>query len=502
MIVGVDDVIVVGGGTAGCVVAARLSADPGRSVRLIEAGAAGVRHDLRSATSLAGSVPGHPATWSFPGHLTPDRPFTVPRGRILGGSSAVNGAYFTRGTPADYDDWAARGSPAWAYDRLLPYFRAMETDHDFAGRAHGDAGPMPVTRPSGDLLGPAPAAFLAACRALGHPDQPDRNGGGPPGAGPVPANTRDGERVSTAAAYLPADPAARPNLTVTTGTTVRRVVIERGRAVGVEAEAGGVRTVLRAGAVILCAGAVNTAHLLLLSGIGPAADLRRHGLPVVRDAPVGASFTDHPQLWLTYRTAAPVPVRPGMILTQTALDTPDAEYLSTGVPMAAALAPEPPARVADGVELALVIGLPRPESRGRLRLASADPDAPPRLDYGYLEPAADRTRLRAAVRHGREILATPPLRDHAGTVLAPGADATDRDLDAWIRANLQTAFHLSGTAPMGAADDPHAVTDQYGRVHGVAALRVADTSVIPVPMRRGPAATAVLIGERMASFAT
>jgi predicted dehydrogenase (TIGR03970 family) len=492
----VDDVIVVGGGTAGCVVAARLSADPGRSVRLIEAGEADVPPDLRSATSLAGSVPGHPATWSFPGHLTPDRPFTVPRGRVLGGSSAVNGAYFTRGTPADHDDWAARGNPAWAYDQVLPYFRAMETDHDVTGPAHGDAGPMPVTRPSGGLLGPAPAAFLAACRALGHPEEPDRNGGGPPGAGPVPANTRDGVRVSTAAAYLPRDLADRPNLTIADRTTVRQVIIERGRAVGVETETGGVRTVLRAGEVILCAGAINTAHLLLLSGIGPPAGLRRHGVPVVRDAPVGASFTDHPQLWLAYRTTAPVPVRPGMILTQTALDTPDAEYLATGVPMAAALGTD-----AAPAELALIIELPRPESRGRLSLASADPDVPPRLDYGYLEPAADRTRLRAAVRHGREILATPPLRDHVAAVPAPGAAATDRDLDAWIRANLQTAFHLSGTAPMGTPDDPHAVTDQYGRVHGVAALRVADTSLIPVPMRRGPAATAVLIGERVASFA-
>lgn len=526
------DVIVAGGGTAGCVVAARL-AEAGRSVLLLEAGEAAPPPELRSATSLAGSVPGHPATWSFPGHLTPDRPFTVARGRVLGGSSAVNGAYFARATPDDYG-WA----PGWAYADLLPYFRALETDHDFAGPAHGDAGPMPVTRPSGDLLSPAAEAFLAACRALGHPDEPDKNAGGVPGAGPVPANVRDGVRVSTAAAYL------GPGVAVTERAVVRRVVVERGRAVGVEADVAGVPTVLHADEVVLSAGAINTAHLLLLSGIGPAADLRAHAIPVVRDTPVGTTFHDHPQIWLPYRTTRPLPVHPGMLLTQAALDTPHAELLATGVPMPVALSPAaaaPPAPSASPAagggaasarsrasrgpasglpappaargrasgppaphlagggrgaalpaarELALIVGLQRPEARGRLSLASADPGVPPRLEYRYLEPEADRKRLLDAVRHGLEVLRTPPMRELVASVGVPD------DVDgAWLRANLQTAFHLSGTAPIGA------VTDEYGRVHGVEGLRVADTALIPAPMRRGPAATAVLIGERIASFA-
>jgi len=465
----VPDVIVAGGGTAGCVLAARL-AQAGRSVLLLEAGAATAPPELRSATSLAGSVPGHPASWAFPGHLTPSRPFTVPRGRVLGGSSAVNGAYFVRGVPEDYG-WG----PGWAYGELLPYFRALETDHDFGGPAHGDAGPMPVTRPSGALLSPAAAAFLEACRALGHPEEPDKNAGDTPGAGPVPANVRDGVRVSTAAAYL------GPGVAVTERAVVRRVVVERGRAVGVEADVDGVRTELRAGEVVLAAGAINTAHLLLLSGIGPPDELRAYGIPVVCDAPVGTAFHDHPQAWIPYRTTRALPVRPGMILTQAALDLDDAEILATGVPLPLAVDPPGPSAAAawEARELALIVGLTRPESRGRLSLASADPDVPPRLEYRYLESEADRKRLDGAVRHGHELLRTPPLRDLV---------AEPRDTD------LQTAFHLSGTAPIGPVTDPH------GRVHGVESLRIADTSLIPAPMRRGPAATAVLIGERIAAF--
>lgn len=465
------DLIVAGGGTAGCALAARL-AGAGRSVLLLEAGEVTPPPEPRFASSLAGSVPGHPATWSFPGHLTPSRPFTVPRGRVLGGSSAVNGAYFARGTPEDYG-WA----PGWAYADLLPYFRALETDHDFTGPAHGSGGPMPVARPSGGLLSPAAEAFLAACRELGHPGEPDKNAGGTPGAGPVPANVRDGARVNTAAAYLGEE---RPNLTITGRAVVRRVIIERGRAVGVEADVMGERTVLRAGEIVLSAGAINTAHLLLLSGIGPPACLRAHGVPVVHDAPVGAAFHDHPQIWIPYRTTRPLPVRPGMILTQAALDAGDAEILATGVPMSLALT----GAAGTAAELALIVGLQRPESRGRLTLASPDPDIPPRLEYGYLAPGTDRRRLAEAVRHGLELLRTPPLRDLVADVTAP------EDLDA----HLQTAFHLSGTAPIGT------VTDPYGRVHGVDGLRVADTALIPAPMRRGPAATAVLIGERMAAL--
>lgn len=481
----VPDVLVVGGGTAGCVLAARL-AEAGRSVLLLEAGEVTPPPELRSASSLAGSVPGHPATWTFPGHLTPSRPFAVARGRVLGGSSAVNGAYFARGTPDDYG-WA----PGWSYPDLLPYFRAMETDHDHTGPAHGQAGPMPVTRPSGPLLSPAAEAFLEACQAMGHPAEPDKNAGAAPGAGPVPANVRNGVRISTAAAYLP-DPVPRPaatatgsapaNLTVTGRAVVRRVIIERGRAVGVEADVAGERTVLRAGEIILAAGAINTAHLLLLSGIGPAAELRAHGIPVVHDGPVGTAFHDHPQVWIPYRTTRPLPVRPGMILTQAALDVGDAEILATGVPMSLALTGD----AGTAADLALIVGLQRPESRGRLTLASPDPDVPPRLEYGYLAPEADRKRLAEAVRHGLDLLRTPPLRDLVADITSPD------DLDT----HLQTAFHLSGTAPIGA------VTGAAGRVPGIDGLRVADTALIPAPMRRGPAATAVLIGERVAALMT
>ena len=495
------DVVVVGAGTAGCALAARL-ADAGRRVLLLEAGADHARPadfppELRDAATMRAAVPGHPANWNLTGDLTGGLTVPVPRGRVAGGSSALNAGSFLRATRADLDGWADEGNSLWSYDAVLPAFRRLEADREFGHRpGHGADGPMPVSRmPDGH---PLADAFAAAADELGHPAEPDKNADGAPGYGPVPMNVLDGVRVNTAMAYL-SPRRALPELTVRGGTTVRRVVVERGRAVGVEARDG----VVRAAEVVLSAGAVASPHLLLLSGIGPADDLRRAGIEVVADVPgVGAAFTDHPTVYLGYRPARPLPpadlpLHGVLHVTSAGSACPgDLEILPWLTPFSRITGGT------DGDELVVGAGLQREDSRGRLSLDDADPGRQPRLSYGYLAEESDRRRLREAVRVAAALLGAAALAPLvAGRTDLPDAVLDgDRELDGWIRAHLTTAIHLSGTAPMGPDRDPGAVVDERLRVRGVSGLRVVDTSVLPRVPSRGPAATAVMLGERAAEL--
>jgi predicted dehydrogenase (TIGR03970 family) len=498
------DVVIVGAGTAGCPLAARL-ADTGRRVLLLEAGADHARPEdfpevLRDPARMAAAVPGHPANWNLAGTLAPGLSVGVPRGRVVGGSSALNAGYFVRATPADADGWAAAGNDLWSYDRVLPALRRLEADADFGHRPeHGADGPMPIGRVADP--GPLGEAFAAAAAELGFADEPDKNAGSAPGYGPVPLTTAGGVRVNTAMAYL-SPRRGRPELTVRGGVHVRRVVIERGRAVGLETAGG----VVRADEVVLSAGAVGSAHLLLLSGIGPADDLRAAGVPVVADCPgVGAEFTDHPNVYVGYRPGRPVPagrlpLHGVLNATSEAADVPgDLELLPWLAPFAR-ITGGPSGPHAD--ELAVGVGLMREDSRGRLSLDGTDPLRPPRLDYGYLTAESDRRRLREGVRLAADLLGTHALASFVGERTGPQDDvlAGDRELDGWIRANLTTAVHLCGTARVGPDTDPGAVVDQELRVRGVAGLRVVDTSVLPQVPSRGPAATAVMLGERAAEL--
>ena len=490
------DVVVVGAGTAGCPLAARL-ADAGRRVLLLEAGedhatVADFPTELRDPSRMAAAVPGHPAAWDIEVELTADRRVPLQRGRVVGGSSALNAAVFLRATPADVDGWAVAGNDLWGFDRVLPALRRLEADRDFGGSpVHGADGPMPVRRLPADH--PVADAFAAAVGELGFAAEPDKNAGGPPGFGPVPFTVADGVRVNTAMAYLtPRRGPAGP--TVRGGVQVRRVLIERGRAVGVETSAG----VVRAQGVVLSAGAVGSPHLLLRSGIGPAGALRAAGIPVVADVPgVGAGATDHPQVYVGWRPARPLPdgrlPLSGVLHTETGL-----ELLPWLTPFSRVTAPEA------GDDRTIGVGLQRADSRGELTLRDGDPDGPPRLRYGYLRAEADRRLMRDGVR-----LAADLLRSRAFVVL--GAERTDLpddvladddDLDGWIRARLATAVHLSGTARMGPDTDRGAVVDQHLRVRGVDGLRVVDTSVLPTASSRGTAASAVLVGERAAELMT
>jgi choline dehydrogenase-like flavoprotein len=299
-------------------------------------------------------------------------------------------------------------------------------------------------------------------------------------------NVVDGVRVDAATAYL----APRPGLTVRSGVQVRRVVVERGRAVGVETEDG----VVRAGEVVLCAGAVGSPHLLLLSGIGPAAVLRAAGLAVVADLPgVGADASDHPDVYLPWTPARPLPVAPATPPLHSALNTADLELQPWLTPFPA---------VGTGEDLVLRVALQREHSRGRLVLDPADPTALPGIEQRYLTEEADRRRLREGVRLGVELLRSPAVAPLVARRGGPPDDvlADDAALDGWLRRSIGTAVHLAGSARLGPDGDPGAVVDQLLRVRGVEGLRVVDTSVLPTTPSRGPAATAVMLGERAADL--
>ncbi|MEV0761401.1 mycofactocin system GMC family oxidoreductase MftG [Nocardia sp. NPDC050435] len=481
MVDAVAGTVIVGGGTAGCVLAARLSADPEHAVCLLEAGpvwsgAAAVPEELR----LAGRMPIGPASpwvWRYPVRLA-DGPVTgdIVRGRVLGGSGAINGGYFVRALATDFAAWA-RECPEWTFDAALAGYQQIERDLDYGEfPGHGRSGPIPVQRAVDP--GPASVEFASAAVQAGFPEIPDLNALPESipesGLGPVPCNIDAGRRAGTATTYLlPA--LGRPNLTVRGATLVTRVRFRGTRAVGVDYVRDGRVHSVQADRVVLCAGAVESAALLLRSGVGPPEQLRALGIPVVHPAAVGAWFTDHPEIGVEYRGGAPS--APEAVALEYILCHDDLEIRPYAVAFGS-----------DAAVRRVGVALMRPRSSGELRLVSADPRVPPDLDYRYLAADYDRERLRAGVGLAAELCAA-----------ITGTAATPRQPDnSWLRANLGTSQHLSGTCRMGPAGDAGAVVDERCRVHGVRGLTVADLSVAPVPLSRGPQATVVLIAERVA----
>jgi len=495
------DVIIVGAGAAGCVLANRLSEDRKRTVLLLEAG------------PDYGPDPAHwPAELLDPSSIWPDshdwgyilagreagNPFALPRSRIAGGTTTVNGCVWLRGSAADYDEWAALGNPGWSFQELLPFFQRAENDPG-GGVLAGKDGPVPVFRIADDDIAPAERAFLSAAESLGLPRVADLNGTPwqAPCVGSAPKNIADGIRMNGAFTYL-APARTRSNLTILADTLVDRVLVENGRACAARTADG---AIIAGRAIVLCAGTYGSPAILLRSGIGPAAHLRELGIPVVKHLPgIGEHLLDHPLV---------SPDRPSPRLVH-----PDyAPRTRSFIPV---IAKTRSRHAGDEIDLHIYIGqdfseehgawflwitasLQYARSQGRVRLLSADPHAPLDIDHAYLRDPADLEAQCDGIDLVERIVAAEPMQ----RVLRPMAEKRPpwgdaSELPAWARDHAGTTYHPSSTCRMGPISDPMAVVDHLGKVHGIDGLRVVDASIFPTGPRANLHFTVIAAAEKLA----
>ena len=520
----VSDYVIVGAGSAGCALTYRLT-EAGHSVTLIEYGGSDIGPFIQMPAALSYPMNMPRYDWGFSTEPEPHlggRRLATPRGKVIGGSSSINGMVFVRGHRKDFDHWAASGATGWGYEDVLPYFKRMETWHGGTSEWRGTDGPLHVTR--GPRDNPLFDAFIEAGQQAGWPYTADYNGEDQEGFGPMEATIWQGRRWSAANAYL--RPAQKTGRVTLIRALARRVTFHDGRATGVEISRNGqIETIPAAREVILSASSINTPKLLMLSGIGPARHLREHGIEVLADRPgVGANLQDHLEVYMQYKSLQPVTLYShynlfgkgmvgaewmvlksglgtsnqfescGFIRSSDQVDYPDIQYHF--LPLAVRYDGK---SAVEGHGFQVHVGPMRSKSRGRISLNSADPDQPPRISFDYMSHADDWTEFRACIRLTRRIFDQPAFSPYRGDEIQPGASVqSDSEIDAFIRDHAESAFHPCGTARMGAVDDPGAVVDPDLSVIGVQGLRVADSSIFPRITNGNLNAPSIMTGEKAA----
>jgi len=465
------DYIVVGAGSAGCVIANRLSEDPNKTVLLLEAGGSDKSIFVRMPTALSIPMNMDKFNWGFksrPESHLDGRSLDCPRGRVLGGSSSINGMVYVRGHACDFDEWQNQGATGWGYDNCLPYFRKSETWIGGEDRYRGGDGPIGTCNGNG-MQNPLYRAFIEAGREAGYPVTEDYNGYQQEGFGAMHMSVRDGVRCSTSLAYL--DPVrSRRNLHVKTGVLVDRILFDGRRASGVRYTSAGKTEHADAGAeVIVCAGSIGSPLLLQRSGVGPGDVLQQAGINVVRDLPgVGENLQDHLEVYFQYRCTQPI--------------------YDGGAAF-------------DGHGFQVHVGPNKPTSRGTVRVTGAAIDAEPDIRFNYLSTDQDRDDWRTCLKLTREILGQPALDPYRGEEIQPAIDLADAEsTDEWVRQNVESAYHPSCTCKIGREDDPLAVLDPECRVRGIDGLRVADSSIFPVITNGNLNAPTIMAAEKAADI--